>query len=53
MKLGKIKEAINQWQASLKEFQGFAGVDSEPEDVAKVSRKLNAARLQLAKETGK
>lgn len=53
MKLGKIKEAINQWQASLKEFQGFGGVDSEPEDVAKVTRKLNAARLQLAKEAGK
>lgn len=53
MKLGKTKEAISQWQASLKEYQGFAGVDSDPEDVAKVTRKLNAARLQLAKEGGK
>jgi len=53
LKLGKTKEAISQWQASLKEFQGFAGADSEPEDVAKVTRKLNAARLQLAKESGK
>jgi tetratricopeptide (TPR) repeat protein len=53
LKLGKTKEAISQWQASLKEYQGFAGVDSEPEDVAKVTRKLNAARLQLAKESGK
>ena len=53
MKLGKTKEAISQWQASLKEFQGFAGVDSDPEDVAKVNRKLNAALVQLAKESGK
>jgi tetratricopeptide (TPR) repeat protein len=53
MKLGKTKEAITQWQASLKDFQGFAGIDSEPEDVAKVTRKLDAARVQLAKETGK
>ena len=53
MKLGKTKEAISQWQASLKEFQGVAGVDSEPEDVAKVTRKLDAARVRLAKETGK
>ena len=53
MKLGKTKEAISQWQASLKEFQGIAGVDSEPGDVAKVTRKLDAARVQLARETGK
>ncbi len=53
MKLGKTKEAITQWQASLKDFQGVAGVDSEPEDVAKVTRKLDAARVQLAKEAGK
>ena len=53
MKLGKTKEAITQWQSSLKEFQGFAGVDSDPEDVAKVTRKLNAALVQLAKEAGK
>jgi tetratricopeptide (TPR) repeat protein len=49
-KLGKIKEAITQWQASLKDFQSPAGIDSEPEDVAKVTRKLDAARVKLAKE---
>jgi tetratricopeptide (TPR) repeat protein len=53
MKLGKTKEAIAQWQASIKEFNSFAGIDSEPEDVAKVTRKLDAARVRLAKETGK
>jgi tetratricopeptide (TPR) repeat protein len=53
MKLGKTKEAISQWQSSLKEFNSFAGLDSEPEDVAKVTRKLDAARVRLAKETGK
>ena len=49
-KLGKIKEAIAQWQASLKDFRSPAGIDSEPEDVAKVNRKLDAARVRLAKE---
>jgi tetratricopeptide (TPR) repeat protein len=49
-KLGKTKEAISQWQASLKDFSSPAGADSEPDDVAKVSRKLDAARLKLAKE---
>jgi tetratricopeptide (TPR) repeat protein len=52
-KLGKIKEAITQWQASLKDFRSPAGADSEPEDVAKVTRKLDAARVKLAKENGK
>jgi tetratricopeptide (TPR) repeat protein len=50
-KLGKIKEAITQWQASLKDFRSPAGLDSEPEDVAKVTRKLDAARLKVAKES--
>jgi tetratricopeptide (TPR) repeat protein len=50
-KLGKIKEAITQWQASLHDFHSPAGLDSEPEDVAKVSRKLDAARVKLAKES--
>ena len=51
LKLGKIKEAITQWQASLKDFHSPAGIDSEPEDVAKVTRKLDAARVKLAKES--
>ena len=50
-KLGKIKEAITQWQSSLKDFRSPAGIDSEPEDVAKVTRKLDAARVKLAKES--
>jgi hypothetical protein len=46
-------KAITQWPASLKDFRSPAGADSEPEDVAKVTRKLDAARLKLAKENGK
>jgi hypothetical protein len=44
---------ITQWQASLKGFRSPAGADSEPEDVAKVTRQLDAARVKLAKENGK
>jgi len=49
--LGKTKDAITQWQASLKEFQTGAQSDSDPEEIAKVSKKLDAARVRLAKET--
>jgi tetratricopeptide (TPR) repeat protein len=52
-KLGKTKEAISQWQSSIKDFHSSAGIDTEPEEMAKVSRKLDAARVKLAKETGK
>ncbi len=50
-KLGKTREAIAQWQASLKASQGVAQSDSDPEEVAKVNKKLETARVKLAKET--
>jgi predicted negative regulator of RcsB-dependent stress response len=50
-KLGKTKDAITQWQASLKEFQAGAQSDSDPEEIASVGKKLENARVRLAKET--
>jgi tetratricopeptide (TPR) repeat protein len=49
-KLGKTKDAITQWQASLKEFQTGSQSDSDPEEVASVGKKLESARVRLAKE---
>jgi tetratricopeptide (TPR) repeat protein len=48
-KEGKIKEAIAQWQSSLKEWNSGPASDAEPEDVAKVQKKLDSARVRLAK----
>jgi tetratricopeptide (TPR) repeat protein len=48
-KEGKIKEAIAQWQASLKQWNSGPASDAEPEDVAKVQKKLDGARVRLAK----
>jgi len=50
-KLGKTKDAITQWQASLKEFQAGVQSDSDPEEIASVGKKLESARVRLAKET--
>jgi Flp pilus assembly protein TadD len=47
-KQGKLKEAIAQWQSSLKEWDSSAPADVEPEDVAKVQKKLDGARVKLA-----
>lgn len=51
-KQGKIKEAITQWQTSLKAWNAGAVADQEPDDIAKVQRKLDSARIKLAKEQG-
>lgn len=50
-KLGKTKEAVAQWQASLKEFQTGAPAENDPEEVAKVTRKLDDAQARLARES--
>jgi cytochrome c-type biogenesis protein CcmH/NrfG len=51
-KEGKLKEAIAQWQSSLQEANIGAPSDMDPEDVAKVQKKLDSARVKLAKEEG-
>ena len=50
MKLGKIQDAINQWNASMKGFKEQPPSDTDPEEVSKVSSKLDAARVKLAQE---
>ncbi|MBV8895219.1 MAG: tetratricopeptide repeat protein [Acidobacteriaceae bacterium] len=49
-KEGKLKEAISQWQSSLQQANSGAASDMEPDDVAKVQKKLDNARIKLAKE---
>jgi tetratricopeptide (TPR) repeat protein len=48
---GRLKEAIGQWEASLKEYQTGAPAENEPLEVAKVQKKLEGARVRLAKES--
>ena len=48
-KQGKTKEAISQWQSSLKEWSTGSTADAEPEEIAKVQKKLDGARVRLAK----
>ena len=48
---GKIREAIAQWQNSVKQWQNSAPGDQDPEELAKVQKKLENARVRLAKES--
>jgi tetratricopeptide (TPR) repeat protein len=49
-KTGRVRLAAAQWQLSLTEFSHSAAADVEPADVAKLQRKLETARVKLAKE---
>jgi tetratricopeptide (TPR) repeat protein len=49
---GKIREAIAQWQSSLKEWQAGAPSELDHTEVAKVQKKLDDAKVRLARENG-
>jgi len=49
-KTGRIRLAAAQWELSLADFAKSAPADVEPGDVTKVQKKLESARVKLAKE---
>ncbi len=51
LKLGKTREAIAQWQASLREFQKAPAPEADPEEMTSVNHKLDEAQAKLAAET--
>jgi tetratricopeptide (TPR) repeat protein len=51
-KQGNTKEAIIQWQASLKNAEADSQSDMEPGELAKIGKKLEDAKVKLARETG-
>jgi tetratricopeptide (TPR) repeat protein len=50
-KRGKLKEAIAEWQISLKEWEASSQSDKDPAEVAKINKKLEGAKVRLAKES--
>jgi tetratricopeptide (TPR) repeat protein len=52
-KQGKTKDAITQWQASLKEWESSSPAEHDDDEMASVSRKLESAKVRLARETTK
>jgi len=53
LKLGKTKDAITQWQASVKEAETTEGQsDMEPGELATINKKLEDAKVRLAREGG-
>jgi tetratricopeptide (TPR) repeat protein len=48
-KTGRLKLAVTQWERSMTEYAHTLPADADPADVAKVKRKLDDARIKLAK----
>ena len=46
LKQGKVKEAIQQWEASIAEMKAAPASESDPEELGKITRKLDSAKLQ-------
>ena len=49
-KTGRIRQAAAQWERSLAEYAKSAPADVEPGDLTKVQKKLEGARVKLAKQ---
>jgi tetratricopeptide (TPR) repeat protein len=48
---GRLKEAIVQWQSALQAWETASRSEVDPAEVAKVQKKLESAKIRLAKET--
>jgi len=49
-KQGKVREAIQQWEASMAEWKTAVPGDQDPEESAKVQKKLETAKVRVAEK---
>jgi tetratricopeptide (TPR) repeat protein len=47
---GQLQQAVAQWESSLANYANSAPADAEPADVNKVRKRLDKAKVKLAKE---
>ena len=50
-KTNRLKMAAAQWEQSLNEYAKTVPADADPGDISKVQKKLDSARVRLAKES--
>lgn len=51
-KTGRLKQAAAQWELSLNEYARTVQADMDSGEVSKVQKKLDSARVRLARESG-
>jgi len=52
-KTGRLHEASLQWQKALGQAQRSSSSDTDPQDIAKIQKKLEDVKVRLAQETRK
>ncbi len=50
---GRIREALIHWQKALAEWERASATEADPQEIAKVQKKLESAKVRLAKEASK
>ena len=50
---GRVREALIHWQKALAEWSRALPSEADPQEVAKIQKKLEGAKVRLARETGK
>lgn len=50
-KQGNLKDAVVHWQQSLVEWESASPTDNDPAEIAKVQKKLESAKMRLARES--
>jgi len=50
LKQGKIREAIQQWESSVSEWKIAAPSDQDPVELAKVTKKLEGAKVKVSEK---
>ena len=50
-KTGRLRMAVAQWEQSLAQYARTVPADVEEGDVSKVQKKLESARVKLARES--
>ena len=50
---GRTREALIQWQKALAEWSRAPPSKADPQEVAKIQKKLEGAKVRLAREAGK
>lgn len=51
-RMGRLKEAVVEWELAVKEWEANSPAEKDPEEVAKIHKKLESARVRLAQESG-
>ena len=51
LKTGRLKLAATQWERALDQWSHSVPAEVDPEDVAKVQKKLESAKIKLAQQT--